>query len=233
MRTCARPRDGWRPAGRARPARRSRPRQAAPAGELLEPPPLGRVRQHVGVEVHPASLCWRRCPQPGPPSPASPPMTTSPARPSRSTCPRPASARASSRGLIDVWSPLVPWSSRSSSSASPPCSPTGPWRTSPHRDPHRRLPGPPRRRSRPSPAAARSASWPAACARCATTPARSPFQHAFVRALIGFVEIYVFSGVPAFFSAMLSRQGQAPRRLRRRHLRRARAGSGSGSRRRR
>ena len=33
-------------------------------------------------------------------------------------------------------------------------------------------------------------------------------QHAFVRALIGFVEIYVFSGVPAFFSAMLSSKGK-------------------------
>ena len=33
-------------------------------------------------------------------------------------------------------------------------------------------------------------------------------QHAFVRALIGFVEIYAFSGVPAFFSAMLSSKGK-------------------------
>ena len=33
-------------------------------------------------------------------------------------------------------------------------------------------------------------------------------QHAFVRALVGFVEIYVFSGVPAFFSAMLSSKGK-------------------------
>lgn len=33
-------------------------------------------------------------------------------------------------------------------------------------------------------------------------------QHAFVRALIGFVEIYVFVGVPAFFSAMLSTKGK-------------------------
>ena len=31
------------------------------------------------------------------------------------------------------------------------------------------------------------------------------FQHAFVRALIGFVEIYVFTGVPAFFSALMVR----------------------------
>jgi uncharacterized RDD family membrane protein YckC len=30
------------------------------------------------------------------------------------------------------------------------------------------------------------------------------FQHAFVRALIGVVEIYVFTGVPAFFSALIS-----------------------------
>ncbi len=34
------------------------------------------------------------------------------------------------------------------------------------------------------------------------------FQHAFVRALIGVVEIYVFTGVPAFFSAMLSSRGK-------------------------
>lgn len=33
-------------------------------------------------------------------------------------------------------------------------------------------------------------------------------QHSFVRALIGFVEIYVFTGVPAFFSAMLSTKGK-------------------------
>ena len=34
------------------------------------------------------------------------------------------------------------------------------------------------------------------------------FQHAFVRALIGIVEIYAFSGVPAFFSALLSSRGK-------------------------
>lgn len=34
------------------------------------------------------------------------------------------------------------------------------------------------------------------------------FQHAFVRALIGFVEIYSFTGVPAFFSALLSSRGK-------------------------
>lgn len=34
------------------------------------------------------------------------------------------------------------------------------------------------------------------------------FQHAFVRALIGFVEIYVFSGAPAFFSALISSRGK-------------------------
>jgi uncharacterized RDD family membrane protein YckC len=33
-------------------------------------------------------------------------------------------------------------------------------------------------------------------------------QHAFVRALVGFVEIYVFSGAPAFFSALVSRKGK-------------------------
>src|ERR1044072_7205480 len=33
------------------------------------------------------------------------------------------------------------------------------------------------------------------------------FQHSFVRALIGFVEIYVFMGVPAFFSALMSSRG--------------------------
>ncbi len=34
------------------------------------------------------------------------------------------------------------------------------------------------------------------------------FQHAFVRALIGFVELYPLSGVPAFFSALLSERGK-------------------------
>ncbi len=34
------------------------------------------------------------------------------------------------------------------------------------------------------------------------------FQHAFVRALIGFVEIYAFTGVPAFFSMLLSSRGK-------------------------
>jgi uncharacterized RDD family membrane protein YckC len=34
------------------------------------------------------------------------------------------------------------------------------------------------------------------------------FQHAFVRALVGFVEIYLFSGVPAFFSALLHSRGK-------------------------
>jgi uncharacterized RDD family membrane protein YckC len=34
------------------------------------------------------------------------------------------------------------------------------------------------------------------------------FQHAFVRALIGFVELYVFTGVPAFFSALISPRGK-------------------------
>ncbi|MBM7519071.1 RDD family protein [Nocardioides nitrophenolicus] len=34
------------------------------------------------------------------------------------------------------------------------------------------------------------------------------FQHALVRALIGFVEIYAFSGAPAFFSVMLSTRGK-------------------------
>jgi uncharacterized RDD family membrane protein YckC len=34
------------------------------------------------------------------------------------------------------------------------------------------------------------------------------FQHAFVRALVGFVEIYAFTGAPAFFSALLSAKGQ-------------------------
>ena len=34
------------------------------------------------------------------------------------------------------------------------------------------------------------------------------FQHAFVRSLIGFVEIYAFTGVPAFFSMLLSSRGK-------------------------
>src|SRR3990170_4457257 len=34
------------------------------------------------------------------------------------------------------------------------------------------------------------------------------FQHAFIRALIGFVEIYAFGGAPAFFSALLSTRGK-------------------------
>ena len=34
------------------------------------------------------------------------------------------------------------------------------------------------------------------------------FQHAFVRALVGVVEIYAFTGAPAFFSALLSEKGK-------------------------
>lgn len=34
------------------------------------------------------------------------------------------------------------------------------------------------------------------------------FQHAFVRALIGVVELYAFTGVPAFFSALISSRGK-------------------------
>lgn len=34
------------------------------------------------------------------------------------------------------------------------------------------------------------------------------FQHAFVRALVGFVEIYVFTGGPAFLSALISPRGK-------------------------
>lgn len=34
------------------------------------------------------------------------------------------------------------------------------------------------------------------------------FQHALVRSLVGFVEIYLLSGVPAFFSALLSERGK-------------------------
>ncbi|HEY0890888.1 MAG TPA: RDD family protein [Nocardioides sp.] len=34
------------------------------------------------------------------------------------------------------------------------------------------------------------------------------FQQAFVRALVGFVEIYAFSGMPAFFSVLLSPRGK-------------------------
>ena len=34
------------------------------------------------------------------------------------------------------------------------------------------------------------------------------FQHAFVRALVGFVEIFGFTGVPAFFSALISPRGK-------------------------
>lgn len=34
------------------------------------------------------------------------------------------------------------------------------------------------------------------------------FQHAFVRALVGYVEVYLLSGVPAFFSALLNHQGK-------------------------
>ncbi len=34
------------------------------------------------------------------------------------------------------------------------------------------------------------------------------FQHAFVRSLVGFVEIYAFTGAPAFFSALLSAKGK-------------------------
>lgn len=34
------------------------------------------------------------------------------------------------------------------------------------------------------------------------------FQHALVRSLVGFVEIYAFTGAPAFFSALLSAKGK-------------------------
>ena len=34
------------------------------------------------------------------------------------------------------------------------------------------------------------------------------FHHAFVRALVGVVEIYAFSGAPAFFSALVSSPGK-------------------------
>lgn len=34
------------------------------------------------------------------------------------------------------------------------------------------------------------------------------FQHAFVRSLVGFVEVYAFTGAPAFFSALLSPKGK-------------------------
>jgi uncharacterized RDD family membrane protein YckC len=34
------------------------------------------------------------------------------------------------------------------------------------------------------------------------------FQHAFIRALVGFVEIYAVGGAPAFFSALLSARGK-------------------------
>lgn len=34
------------------------------------------------------------------------------------------------------------------------------------------------------------------------------FQHALVRSMVGFVEIYAFQGVPAFFSALLSSRGK-------------------------
>jgi uncharacterized RDD family membrane protein YckC len=34
------------------------------------------------------------------------------------------------------------------------------------------------------------------------------FQHALIRSLVGFVEIYAFQGAPAFFSALLSQRGK-------------------------
>lgn len=34
------------------------------------------------------------------------------------------------------------------------------------------------------------------------------FQHAFVRSLVGFVEVYAFTGAPAFFSGLLSHKGK-------------------------
>lgn len=34
------------------------------------------------------------------------------------------------------------------------------------------------------------------------------FQHAFVRSLVGFVEVYAFTGAPAFFSGLLSNKGK-------------------------
>ena len=66
----------------------------------------------------------------------------------------------------------------------------------------------PDRRRDPDAAADRSASSPSGCASCATTAGRSPFRHAFVRALVGFVEIYLLLGVPAFFSSMVTPRGK-------------------------
>ena len=50
------------------------------------------------------------------------------------------------------------------------------------------------------------------------------FQHAFVRALIGVVEIYVFARRAGVLLRAAELARQAARRLRRRHLRRARPG---------
>src|SRR3954447_19185078 len=48
------------------------------------------------------------------------------------------------------------------------------------------------------------------CAQGAVRDDASPitFEHAFVKALVGFVEIYVFTGVPAFFCALVSPRGK-------------------------
>ena len=51
------------------------------------------------------------------------------------------------------------------------------------------------------------------------------FRHAFTRALVGVVEIWLLFAIPALVCALVSSARQAARRLRGRHLRRARAGA--------
>ena len=182
--------------------------EAAPAGELVEPSPVGRVREHVGVEVHAGQPMLAAMSEPGPTfaSLTADDHVTGEAV-ALDLPPASLGARIVS-GLIDV---LVTLAALVVVILAPrhrgPAVRRGPGARGRSSDPHRRLPGAPHDGgdAHPRPVARQAGAW--GCARCATTPADHA-QHAFVRALIGFVEIYVFSGVPAFFSAMLSPKGK-------------------------
>ena len=142
--------------------------------------------------------------------------TSSPARPSPSTCPRPRSALRMASGLIDVavragrcWSRVFLVAAcrvrrhRRRAAARRRPGRHGRWCSSsvPDRDGD----------ADPRPVARQAG--PRACARSATTPGRSRSGTPFVRALVGVVEIWVFTGVPALFCALVSAARQAARRL--------------------
>ena len=150
-----------------------------------------------------------RCPSPVPPSPASPPTTTSPARPWRSTCPRPASAPASSPASSTCWSPsllrrrdprLFGIAALQSDGALAHVALIG--------HPDRRLPGAPDDGGDAHPRPVAGQAGDGACARCATTPDRSPRSTPSCGPSSGSWRSTPSPGCPAFFSAMLSAKGK-------------------------